>query len=227
MMKYAWDGYVQYAWGDNELRPTTKRGFNPPTVGTKASGATIIDAADTLYIMGLKSEFERARTWIASSFNISSFVAKIIQHLYNLTKPAGLYSNYLDSMSGKWGSKYVSLGAYGDSFYEYLFKMWLWGGKTDKRLKEMFDSALVAVEKHTMKTSKAGLLYFTRFPNGALDQMEHLACFAGGMYALSAPHAAQPERSMEVARNVTTTCHESYARTGESALCLFYVWFNI
>ena len=34
-------------------------------------GASIIDSLDTLWIMGLKPEFARARTWVATSFNIN------------------------------------------------------------------------------------------------------------------------------------------------------------
>ena len=34
-------------------------------------GASIIDSLDTLWIMGLKTEFARARTWVATSFNIN------------------------------------------------------------------------------------------------------------------------------------------------------------
>ena len=30
----------------------------------------------------------------------------------------GLYPNYLNPKTGNWGSKHVSLGALGDSFYE-------------------------------------------------------------------------------------------------------------
>lgn len=40
-------------------------------------GATIIDSLDTLWIMGLKNEFQRARTWVDTSFNlnVNSFVS--------------------------------------------------------------------------------------------------------------------------------------------------------
>ena len=75
MMKHAWDGYVKYAWGANELRPVTKRGHNPSIFGKAKFGATIVDAADTLYVMGLRDEFDRARTWIAENLNVSRSVS--------------------------------------------------------------------------------------------------------------------------------------------------------
>ena len=69
MMKHAWKGYKRYAWGSNELRPISKKGHSSGIFGTGNSGATIIDAIDTLYLMGLTEEYEDARNWIATSFN--------------------------------------------------------------------------------------------------------------------------------------------------------------
>ena len=43
MMKHAWDGYSNYAWGKNELRPVTKRGHSASIFGSAAMGASIID----------------------------------------------------------------------------------------------------------------------------------------------------------------------------------------
>lgn len=68
MMKHAWDNYEKYAWGANELRPISKRGHSASIFGSLSLGATIIDAADTLYIMELMDEYKKARDWIATSF---------------------------------------------------------------------------------------------------------------------------------------------------------------
>ncbi|KAH9493418.1 Mannosyl-oligosaccharide 1,2-alpha-mannosidase IB [Dermatophagoides farinae] len=40
--------------------------------------------------------------------------------LDSLPKPNGLYPNYINPKTGKFGQKHISLGALGDSFYEYL-----------------------------------------------------------------------------------------------------------
>ncbi|XP_063712401.1 mannosyl-oligosaccharide 1,2-alpha-mannosidase IA-like isoform X2 [Symsagittifera roscoffensis] len=71
MMKHAWGGYKQYGWGANEVRPVSKKGHSAGIFGSGNSGATIIDAIDTLYIMGLSKEYEEAREWIALSFNFN------------------------------------------------------------------------------------------------------------------------------------------------------------
>jgi len=91
MMVHAWSNYVKYAWGQNELRPISKSGHSAGIFGQTALGATIIDAADTLYIMGLHDEYQKARDWIANSFdvNLVSFsVHAIIQVLVHYTTKA-------------------------------------------------------------------------------------------------------------------------------------------
>ena len=71
MMKFAWDGYVNHAWGMNELRPISKTGHSASIFGSSSMGATIVDALDTLYIMELKDEFQKARNWVAASLNFN------------------------------------------------------------------------------------------------------------------------------------------------------------
>ena len=71
MMKHAWDSYVKYAWGQNELRPISHRGHSASIFGNSALGATIVDGLDTLYLMGLKDEFKQGRDWIATQLTFS------------------------------------------------------------------------------------------------------------------------------------------------------------
>uniref|UniRef100_A0A1I7UZX4 alpha-1,2-Mannosidase n=1 Tax=Caenorhabditis tropicalis TaxID=1561998 RepID=A0A1I7UZX4_9PELO len=65
MIKFSWDGYRKYAWGENELRPNSRSGHSSSIFGYGKTGATIIDAIDTLYIVGLKEEYKDAREWIS------------------------------------------------------------------------------------------------------------------------------------------------------------------
>ena len=67
MMEKAWNGYVQHSWGQNELKPISKMGHSANIFGSQSMGATIVDAMDTLYIMGLEEEFKKARDWIATN----------------------------------------------------------------------------------------------------------------------------------------------------------------
>ena len=78
MMKHAWDNYVKYAWGANELKPISRKGHSASIFGNTALGATIVDGLDTLWIMDLKDEFQAGRDWVASQLNfagVSSIVA--------------------------------------------------------------------------------------------------------------------------------------------------------
>lgn len=68
MAKHAWDNYKLYAWGKNELRPLTKRAHSGSIFGAYELGATIIDSLDSLYIMGLRDEYQEAHDWVARKF---------------------------------------------------------------------------------------------------------------------------------------------------------------
>ena len=58
-------------------------------------------------------------------------VEKIREVVVSLERPKKLYPNYLHPNTGNWGQEHTSLGALGDSFYEYLLKEWLRSGKRD------------------------------------------------------------------------------------------------
>ncbi|KAI3879492.1 hypothetical protein MKW92_000869 [Papaver armeniacum] len=64
-MLHAWTSYEKYAWGQDELQPQTKNGVN----SFGGLGATIVDSLDTLFIMGLDEQFQRAREWVATSLD--------------------------------------------------------------------------------------------------------------------------------------------------------------
>ncbi|KAK7107386.1 mannosyl-oligosaccharide 1,2-alpha-mannosidase IA-like [Littorina saxatilis] len=313
MMKHAWDSYVKYAWGANELRPISRRGHSASIFGTMALGATIVDSVDTLFIMGLEEEYKKARDWIATnlSFEVSSElsvfetnirfvggllaayaltgdqmfkqkaaniadklmpafntptgipysmvnlktggtrnwgwasggcsilsefgslhlefyylsaitgdkkylekVQKVRSVLNQLEKPSGLYPNYLNPKTGKWGQHHVSIGALGDSFYEYLLKSYLLSGKEDLEAKKMYDGAVTAMLDKMMQTSKSGMKYFAEYKSGRLEhKMDHLGCFSGGMLALGAKESDNETKYLKLGADIAHTCHESYDRT--------------
>lgn len=53
---HAWDGYKTFAWGHDELKPVSNATQDP----FGGWGATLIDTLDTLWLMGLKEDFEAA-----------------------------------------------------------------------------------------------------------------------------------------------------------------------
>lgn len=70
MMKQAWEVYVKYAWGYDEVKPVSKS-INDRHGSRVPMGTSIIDSMDTLYIMGLEKEFEKGRKWIEESFDFN------------------------------------------------------------------------------------------------------------------------------------------------------------
>jgi mannosyl-oligosaccharide alpha-1,2-mannosidase len=73
MTKFAWKNYKQYAWGRNELKPMSRSGHQAGIFGGASNaGATIIDAVDTLHIMGLEDEVKDAQEWIFKQFSLNT-----------------------------------------------------------------------------------------------------------------------------------------------------------
>jgi hypothetical protein len=59
-MQHAWDGYEKCAMGKDEILPRTCRGNNR----WQGLAVTLIDSLDTLYLMGLNAEFDRAVQYV-------------------------------------------------------------------------------------------------------------------------------------------------------------------
>eukprot|EP00760_Papus_ankaliazontas_P019459 PhM_4_TR18027/c0_g1_i1/m.93096/K01230/MAN1; mannosyl-oligosaccharide alpha-1,2-mannosidase len=135
-----------------------------------------------------------------------------------------LCSTYFSPGSMQWLSDHITLGALGDSFYEYLLKQYLLTGKTEKRYKKNFVDAAQGIIRRLVKSSvPSQQMYVSEFKNGGLfEKMDHLACFTGGMYALGALKLKGEidtktyNHWRDVARGLTDTCHLMYSkqRTG-------------
>ena len=75
-----------------------------------------------------------------------------------MTKPYdGLYMNYVNPYTGYWGEDSISVGALGDSFYEYLIKSYLQSNGTDSQARRMYDSAVDAISKRLVQKSRSGM----------------------------------------------------------------------
>uniref|UniRef100_A0A8C1Q7B6 alpha-1,2-Mannosidase n=1 Tax=Cyprinus carpio TaxID=7962 RepID=A0A8C1Q7B6_CYPCA len=131
-------------------------------------------------------------------------------------KPHGLYPNFLSPVSGNWVQHHVSIGGLGDSFYEYLIKSFLMSDKMDQEAQKMYYSAMEAIEANLVQKSPGGLTYVAEWRGGILDhKMGHLACFSGGMIGIGADDgpAEQKQHYLDLAAEITHTCHESYSRS--------------
>ena len=65
-MKWAWKGYKEHGWGKDEYKPiskTTETWFN--------LGLTLVDALDTMFLMGMEDEFNDAKEWCVPTSPLS------------------------------------------------------------------------------------------------------------------------------------------------------------
>jgi len=65
-MRHAWGAYKRLAWGRDEVRPVSGRGADT----TFGHAVTMVDALDTLWMMGLRQEFDEAKTWLAQNLAV-------------------------------------------------------------------------------------------------------------------------------------------------------------
>ncbi|EPS74039.1 mannosyl-oligosaccharide 1,2-alpha-mannosidase, partial [Genlisea aurea] len=311
-MIHAWSSYEKYAWGYDELRPQTKNGVN----SFGGLGATLIDALDTLYIMGLDEQFQRAREWVAlsldfnksydasvfettirivggllSAYDLSGdsvflekardiagrllpawdtpsgipyntinlvhgnphnpgwtggnsiladsgteqleFIAlsqrtgdpKYMQKVENVileinkTFPAdGLLPIYISPHTGATTYSTITFGAMGDSFYEYLLKVWIQGNRTAvvKHYRQMWEKSMNGLLSLVQRTTPSSFTYIReKTGNSFRDKMDELACFAPGMLALgSAGYDGDDARKMlSLAEELAWTCYNFYQIT--------------
>jgi len=114
----------------------------------------------------------------------------------------------------------IRFGAMGDSFYEYMLKIWLQGGKTEPMYREMYDRSMDGMHDELLqKSSPSGLWYIADKDGQTLNhKMDHLACFMGGLLALGAytdPNGLESpraQRDLKTAKALTYTCYQMYAR---------------
>ncbi|EPQ60212.1 glycoside hydrolase family 47 protein [Gloeophyllum trabeum ATCC 11539] len=65
--KHAWLAYERDAMGDDEYHPISHKGSNLTKAG--GIGYTVADSIDTMLIMGLDDEYQRAKEWVATKLS--------------------------------------------------------------------------------------------------------------------------------------------------------------
>ena len=314
-MAHAWKGYTDHAWGSDEVRPQSGTAQD----NWAGLGMTLVDSLDTLWIMGLTDEFNKARDWVASSLNFDkaasvsvfettiralggllaaydlsgdaiflekakdlgnrllpafntpsgiprasvvlstgaganpgwtggasilaelgtlqvefrylgaatsepTFARKaeaVIERMDQVHPADGLYPIYVSADSGQPTTAHVTFGALGDSFYEYLLKVWIQGGRSEAMYRRMYDAAMVGMQAKLLKhSSPSGLAYVADWNGGGTeDKMDHLVCFVPGMLALGAfssagtPGEVRAVDDLIAAKSLAYTCWQMYART--------------
>eukprot|EP01062_Namystynia_karyoxenos_P082980 TRINITY_DN9450_c0_g3_i1.p1 TRINITY_DN9450_c0_g3~~TRINITY_DN9450_c0_g3_i1.p1 ORF type:complete len:614 (+),score=111.09 TRINITY_DN9450_c0_g3_i1:88-1929(+) len=125
----------------------------------------------------------------------------------------GLWPLSFDPDHGRFDGDIISFGGQGDSFYEYLLKLWVLEGKREDWLWDMYEDAIDGMRRALIRTSRPnGWTYLSSWSSGQLThEMDHLACFVPAMLALGvaeAPAAAAGavRAHLTLSRELTQTC---------------------
>ncbi|KAE8151990.1 glycoside hydrolase [Aspergillus avenaceus] len=155
----------------------------------------------------------------------------------------GLLPIFIHPDTGQFKYQEIRLGSRGDSYYEYLIKLYLQTAGQESVYREMWDEALAGIQKHLLTSTKhSNLQFIAELPQGIggelSPKMDHLVCFLPGSIALGATEGltemearklpswnSQKEQQMELARELMKTCWPMYAVT-DSGLAPEIVWFD-
>jgi len=152
---------------------------------------------------------------------------KAFQVMHRRKPASGLFPIKVSNRDGAFAESQITFGALGDSFYEYLLKVWIQGGRKETWLRDMYDAAMDGVmDKLLLASDPSGLAFLSDY-NGRTNnrKMDHLVCFMPGALALGAYtdlnglDSPRAQRDLAVAQALMYTCYQMYHRmkTGISA----------
>ncbi|KAK6627690.1 hypothetical protein RUM44_010169 [Polyplax serrata] len=141
--------------------------------------------------------------------------AKVSAHVHQLEKTEGLVPIFINANTGNFRLySTITLGARGDSYYEYLLKQWIQTGRTIDYLKEDYIEAINGVQKLLVRrTTNKKLVFVGELLSGGKDfkpKMDHLTCYLPGTLALGVMYG-MPKHHMDLAEELLYTCYQTYA----------------
>jgi mannosyl-oligosaccharide alpha-1,2-mannosidase len=152
----------------------------------------------------------------------------VSRHVHTLRKVHGLVPININPSTGNFRStSVITLGARGDSYYEYLLKQWI---QTGKKIDFLKDDYLLAVEgmrsKLLQRTFKSNLTFLGELEGGGNSfkpKMDHLVCYLPGTLALGVMHGL-PDWHLVLAKELLYTCYLTYKRmpTGLAAEITYF-----
>ncbi|XP_063346809.1 mannosidase, alpha, class 1B, member 1b [Pelmatolapia mariae] len=156
-------------------------------------------------------------------------VAEIMKQVHKLDgKLDGLVPMFINTNNGQFTHQGIyTLGARADSYYEYLLKQWIQGGKKEDQLLEDYLQAIEGIKKNLLqKSSPNGLTFVGEVSHGQFSpKMDHLVCFLPGTLALGS-YNGLPSDHMDLARQLMETCYQMYVQM-ETGLSPEIVYFNM
>merc|ERR1712032_1428742 len=105
----------------------------------------------------------------------------VFEVMEEMNPPNGLYPYYVQNNNGgskkpKFMNAKLTFGAMSDSFYEYMLKIWIQGGKTEPLYRNMYDKAIQGMHDELLSVSSPSSLVFIADKNsGRMNyKMDHL-----------------------------------------------------
>ncbi|THU53547.1 hypothetical protein C4D60_Mb10t15580 [Musa balbisiana] len=160
---------------------------------------------------------------------------KVLEHIRSLPKVEGLVPIHISPHSGQFNGENIRLGSRGDSYYEYLIKVWIQQKNSGNQLNylyQMYEEAMRGV-RHLLvrKSIPKGLVFVGELPHGSngsfSPKMDHLVCFLPGTLALGATKGITKKKAIErnlltpddlenlkLAEDLAKTCFEIYREWG-------------
>ena len=162
-------------------------------------------------------------------------VMRALDELLKLNAESGLYPTFISNNkeTTTFGNQDISIGAMGDSFYEYLLKIWLQGGKKETKYRRRYDESVNGIIDKLIHMSRPNYLTYVAEMkrDKVIHKMDHLSCFLGGMLALGAYthpdglQSQQAQRQLKTGKQLAYTCYQMYARS-KSGLSPEFVTFD-
>ncbi|CAE7498591.1 MAN1A2 [Symbiodinium pilosum] len=198
--------------GQKILGVVTARGVTPYTFAGGRGGSSCPSLAES----GTLQLEMRYLSHVTGDAIFAAKTMKFYETVQGYQAIDGLWPNCFERGRGK-----ITMGADGDSFYEYLLKVWIQGGKRPEEdfLKGMYDKAVEGMEKHMVKKGADGLTYLgtATWDNHGVSyvpEMEHLTCFVPGWIGLGAQQLSEDlrQRRMKLADDIAYTCWQMYEK---------------
>ncbi|KAJ3414741.1 hypothetical protein HDV05_006080 [Chytridiales sp. JEL 0842] len=143
----------------------------------------------------------------------------------------GLVKIFMNPQTGNFTNYDIRLGSRGDSYYEYLGKLYLLTNKSEEGYLRMYRESISGIKKHLLwRSSPSNLLYVRELPWGLTstpsDKMDHLVCFLPATLALVATEGRMikkedrkkmlkpwQQEDLYLAEELARTCYEMYHQT--------------
>jgi mannosyl-oligosaccharide alpha-1,2-mannosidase len=130
-------------------------------------------------------------------------------------KDRHLASRFMEVENFQYGSNgEETVGAYADSYFEYLLKGYIQSGGTERQLLEEWKQAMQEMRDTLVRKSKGGLTYVAQARYSTV--MDHLSCFMGGLLALGSHYVAKEDAEdwwLPLGQEITRSCYEMYRQS--------------